>query len=101
MKPSMQRHKKLGTNSTHHQNGALSSHSDETRSEIHAKPRWFATSETRCSSAGGCGIFAGMAGADISVKISQLFGSRLCRILPFGMRLLERISHLCLVFFEC
>src|SRR5262245_40478830 len=62
MKPNMQRAPKLILNEIHHQSGALPSQIEETRSEIHAKPCPLATRGMRCSSAGGCGTFAGTAG---------------------------------------
>src|SRR5262249_18324847 len=57
----------------------LPSQIDETRSEIHANPCPLATRGMRCSSAGGCGTFAGTAGcvavADIRRKwIDGLLG---------------------------
>src|SRR5438477_9415395 len=70
MNPNMQRARKLGTNMIHHHIGALPSHRPATWLEIQPKLRLFATSGTRCSSAGGCGTTAGIAFAVITLSLS-------------------------------
>src|SRR5438552_19076806 len=71
MNPNIPKARKLGTKSTHHQTGALSSHSDAMRLEIQPKLRLFATSGIRSSSGGVCGKFAGVARAAISALLSR------------------------------
>src|ERR1043166_6228164 len=76
MKPNMPSARKLGTNRIHHQIGALSSHSDAMRFEIHPKLRLFATSGMRSNSGGVCGRFAGVACAAISAPLSPRHARR-------------------------
>src|SRR6266436_3233627 len=86
MNPNMQRARKLGTNMTHHHIGALPSQRPATWLEIQPKLRLFATSGTRCSSAGGCGTTSGIALAVITLSLSlPLYGSTI----PY----LRRDSH--------
>src|SRR5579883_587466 len=55
MNRSIPRQRALGIKRIHHQTGALSSHNDATRLEIHPKLRRLPTNGTRCSSAGVSG----------------------------------------------
>src|SRR5436190_9909506 len=62
----------LGMNNTHHQIGALSSHNEAIRFEIHPKLRLFATNGMRSSSVGVWCRFAGGVRPAISALLSPL-----------------------------
>src|SRR5215813_10863289 len=97
MAPSSARHITLGTNATHHQNGALPSVIQATRSEIHANPRWFCTSGIRCRSAGTSGKVGFVFASAIKIPRISDFSSvrflfrRVFRAF-FAMMVFERIA---------